>query len=183
MIIVTKEEVIKILAIVNVAYPRFQEQYKTEQQKKMLIELWHMQFKDYSYNAVAMGLNAFISIDTKGFPCTIGQLKELIYNMTNQDSGMTEQEAWNMVYKAICNSGYHSEKEFNNLPQELQKLVGSSHQLYEWSQMTTNEVTTVIASNFMRSYKARKAVNKEYALIPSEVKQMIEQVAVKGIEG
>ena len=38
--------------------------------------------------------------------------------------------------------------------------------------METDSVQSVVASNFMRSYKAKVASNKEYQALPSNVKKL-----------
>ena len=86
---------------------------------------------------------------------------------------MSELEAWNKVYKAICNSSYHAQEEFDNLPPLIQKIVVSPNQLAEWGRCDIEEVNTVIQSNFMRSYKAKSGQQKEFNRLPSDVKQQI----------
>ena len=50
--------------------------------------------------------------------------------------------------------------------------------------MEGDSVQSVVASNFMRSYKAKVASNKEYQALPNDVKQLISGMADKlSIEG
>lgn len=168
----TKTETLKLLAILKVAYPMFYKDYSKEE-AELVAELWMMQFKDYTYVEVANAVNSFISSDTKGFPPVIGVIKEKLVNLYQEDLP-TEQEAWNMVYKAVCRSIHDSEKEFAKLPATVQRVVGSPSMLKEWAMTNTDEVNTVIASNFMRSYKARAKAEKEEMLLPNEIKTMIQ---------
>ncbi len=45
--------------------------------------------------------------------------------------------------------------------------------------MDVETVNSVIQSNFMRSYKAKVAQEKEYAMLPSSTKQLIAGLAQK----
>lgn len=164
----TKQELIKILAILETAYPHF---YK-ESNRDNVANLWYMQFKEYSYKEVVSAVHAYIATDTKGYAPIIGQIKDRLYKNTGNGE-MTELQAWNIIYKAICNSGYKASEEFDKLPLILKSLVGSPGQLKEWSMMDTNIVNSVVSSNFQRSYKARRASYQENTLIPLEIKKAL----------
>ena len=69
---------------------------------------------------------------------------------------MTAQEAWNLVARAIRNSGYESRKEYDNLPPDIQRLVGSPEQLRDWAMMDSSTVHSVVASNFQRALQRGK---------------------------
>jgi len=86
-------------------------------------------------------------------------------------------EAWDMVRRAI--SYYHANEAFRNLPPILQKIVGSPNQLREWALMDVETVNSVIQSNFMRSYRAMAAREREYAMLPESTRQLIQSIAVK----
>jgi len=49
----------------------------------------------------------------------------------------------------------------------------------EWALMDVETVNSVIQSNFMRSYKAKVAQEKEYAMLPESTKQLIQSITVK----
>jgi hypothetical protein len=129
-------------------------------------------FDEEPYELVAAAVKAFISGDGKGFPPAIGQIKERIRQIT-QPEEMTEQEAWTLVSKALRNSTYGSEEEFAKLPPEIQAVVHDPGQLRQWATSPADEVETVIASNFMRSFRAKQKVNKEYMALPTSVKQLM----------
>ena len=52
-----------------------------------------------------------------------------------------------------------------------------------WEQVDTSELQTMIASNFMRDYRAIIAQKKDFAKIPKAVKQLAETPATYLIEG
>jgi hypothetical protein len=167
----TREDTIKILSVLRGAYPAFYRDI-TKQEAESTIALWESMFDEEPYELVGAAVKAFISGDGKGFPPAIGQIKERIRQIT-QPEEMTEQEAWSLVSKALRNSTYGSEEEFAKLPPEVQAVVHDPSQLRQWAMSPADDVETVIASNFMRSFRAKQKVNKEYMALPTSVKQLM----------
>ena len=167
----TREDTIKILSVLRGAYPAFYRDI-TKQEAESTIALWESMFDEEPYELVAAAVKAFISGDGKGFPPAIGQIKERIRLIT-QPEEMTEQEAWSLVSKALRNSTYGSEEEFAKLPPEIQSVVHDPGQLKQWAMSPADEVETVIASNFMRSFRSKQKVSKEYMALPTSVKQLM----------
>ncbi len=169
----TREETKAILAVLKAGYPNF---YKdmTKEDAKNTVDLWATMFADDSARLVTEAVKSLIC--TLKYPPTIADVKEKIALIT-QPLAMTEMEAWDMVRRAI--SYYHANEAFTNLPPMLQKIVGSPNRLREWAMMDSETVDSVIQSNFMRSYKAKVAQEKEYAMLPSSTKQLIAGLAQK----
>jgi len=167
----TREDTIKILSVLRGAYPAFYRDI-TKQEAESTIALWESMFDEEPYELVGAAVKAFISGDGKGFPPAIGQIKERIRQIT-QPEAMTEQEAWSYVTKALRNSTYGSEEEFLKLPPEIQAVVHDPGQLRQWAMSSAEDLETVIASNFMRSFRAKQKANKEYLALPTSVKQLM----------
>ena len=167
----TREETIKILSVLRGAYPAFYRDI-TKQEAESTIALWESMFEEEPYELVGAAVKAFISGDGKGFPPAIGQIKERIRQIT-QPNEMTEQEAWAIVSKAIQKSTYGSVEEFAKLPPEIQAVVHDPGQLRQWAIGSAADLETVIASNFMSSFRAKQKAIKEYRALPTSVKQMM----------
>ena len=167
----TREDTIKILSVLRGAYPAFYRDI-TKQEAESTIALWESMFDEEPYELVGAAVKAFISGDGKGFPPAIGQIKERIRQIT-QPEEMTEQEAWALVSKAVQRSTYGSAEEFAKLPPEIQAVVHDPGQLRQWAIGPAEDMETVIASNFMRSFRAKQKANKEYMALPTSVKQMM----------
>lgn len=167
----TREGIIKILSVLRGAYPAFYRDID-KQEAESVINLWESMFAEEPYGVVAAAVKAFISGDSKGFPPSIGQIKEKIRIIT-QPEEMTEQEAWSYVAKAIRNSIYGSIEEFAKLPPEVRSVVHDPSQLRQWALTGATEVQTVVASNFMRSFRAKQKAAREYISLPLEVKQLM----------
>jgi hypothetical protein len=129
-------------------------------------------FADDDLDIVTAAVEAFIATDVKGFSPVIGIIKNKISEIKRPEN-ITEFEAWSRVKQAISNGYYGCIEEFEKLPPILQRLVGSPNQLRDWATMSTETLNTVVASNFMRSYKARAIHEHEYAMLPGDVKKFI----------
>jgi len=173
----TKIETMGIMAILKAAYPMF---YKniSKSEAEGIITLWTEMFIDDDFNLVKSAVKAHIVSDTSGYPPIIGKIKASLVKISNPTE-LTEQEAWNLVSKAIKNSAYHATEEFDKLPDILKQLVGSPSQLKEWGQMESDTVQAVVASNFMRSYKVRANTEREYKALPNDIKTLITNVSDK----
>ena len=158
-----KKETVKIMAILNATYPT-QFNKLSEEVKDTMIEIWQDMFKEDDYNLVSTAVKTHIANDRTGFIPAIGQLKEHIRKISFPDA-MTEQEAWNRIYKALENGYYNSHKEFERLPEILQMVVGSPGQLKQWSIMELDTVNSVIASNVQRSYRVLLQREQEQQII------------------
>lgn len=168
-------ETLTIMKVLQAAYPNF---YKgmTKDSADGIVDLWATMFLDDPVEVVAVAVKSYIASDTKGFPPHIGAIKEAIGKL-KAPKETTEQEAWNMIKSATRNSLYGSKEEFDKLPPVVQKLVGSPSQLREWAMMDSETLNSVVASNFMRSYKVMQAREKERLALPSDVRNVMEQLA------
>ena len=170
-----RTDVLKILAVLRGAYPQF---YRgiSHKEAEDTVNLWIDMFCGDDANIVAAAVKALITSDTKGFPPVIGQIKDYMRKITRPNA-MTEAEAWGLVSKAIRNSAYDSKQEFDALPRDIQKLVGSPSQLRDWGTMDSETVHSVVASNFQRSYRERKKQRQNYDALPEDVKQIVNQIS------
>ena len=65
----TRDDVIKLLMMVQAAYPNYKPPDKT-----ITVNMWHEMLKECDENSVMMGLKEFIRMDTSGFAPSIGQI-------------------------------------------------------------------------------------------------------------
>ena len=149
----------RILAAITAIYPTF----TRDRDAAVLAQVWQQVFAATPYLLVNQALTAFIATDTRGFPPTPGALNAYIMK-TEQLKGPTENDAWARVYKAISRGLYNSREEFDKLPQDIREIVGSPRMLYEWAQMDSSEVNSVIAAGFKRSWRTRQELKRELML-------------------
>lgn len=170
-----RTDTIKILAALKAAYPSsFRD--LTKQDAEAMIDLWTVMFSGESYEAVNAAVASLISTRTVGYSPTVGEVKEKLHVIRFAGS-LSEQEAWALVSKACSNGLYGYKKEFEKLPPEVQSAVGAPEQLREWAKMDVETVQSVVASNFMRAYRANQAREKEMSMLPPDIRKMISGVA------
>ena len=170
-----KSETAKTLLMIKMAFPKY---YLSadENEINLQIDIWHELFKDDSYKLIEQAVKALMC--TLKFPPTIADVKEKIALIT-QFPCMSEMEAWNKVKSAM--SSYHSQECFDGLTPILQRIVGSPNQLREWAIMDLDTVNSVVQSNFMRSYKALAAKEKEYTALPTSAKVLMDNLGANKI--
>ena len=167
----TREETVKIMRIICDSYPNYKPTNLSE-----IVDVWCMMLSDYTYDEVSISLKAYITSNTSGFAPAIGQLIEMIKTIT-EGQELNDMEAWAIVSKAIRNSAYNSVEEFAKLPSLVQKAVGIPNQLRQWA-LDENFNEQVASSNFMRCYRAELNRQREIARMPSEVRQLIQNIPV-----
>lgn len=164
----TRDETIKLLMVIQSAYPNFKPPDKT-----VAVDTWYTMLKDMDYNVVQMGLRAYITSDTSGFAPSIGQLINTIYTIQNPQE-LNEMEAWFLVSRALRNGYYGAVEEFNKLPPLVQKAVGNPDNLRNWAQTDSESIENVVQSNFMRTYRTVVNRTKEYQKMPKDIQALIE---------
>ena len=174
-----RQETLMILGYIKMAFPNAYNKM-TKEDYAALAKLWERQFKDFSYEAVQVAVDSYISTDTSGFWPNIAQIKNMIYKLATPDQ-MSSLEAWNIIKDAVRNSGYFAQEEYDKLPPILQKAVGSPRQLHEWGMMDSDRFNSIEMNVFIKRFEAYQQREKEAALLPSFVKELIATDAFKSI--
>jgi len=169
----TKEETAKIMSVLEVAFPRYYAG-QGEEKKRTALNLWHLMLQEYPYDLVAAAVKATIA--TNVFPPVISEIIGKIQTI-KQGSDMTELEAWGYIGKAIRSSCYRSQEEWEKLPEELRHVV-TPDLLRSWAMVESDDVETVIQSNFLRTFRAAKKRQKEYDALPGSVKEYMAKIGV-----
>lgn len=132
--------------------------------------VWYALLQDLDYRVLSAAVQSHIQ--TSPYLPTVADLRSRAQQFTAKDP-LNEMTAWSMVYKAICNSGYHAEEEFAKLPETVQRAVGSPANLREWAAMDISTVSSVGQSNFLRAYRAASAREKEIGQLSESMRNMI----------
>lgn len=169
----TYDETLIIMGTLRVAYPQYYRNM-TQKDAESAAALWAEMFSCDDLPMVIAAVKAFIAVDTKGFPPHIGAIKEQIAKIKeySSDDELTEAEAWKMVSDA--SKGYYGARDFDDFPKDIKRIVGSRNMLHTWGMLPEDEVETVVASNFMRSYRAIKAYNREHQKLPEATLNFIQ---------
>ena len=171
----TKELLFKIASL----FPNFKPQNLT-----YAIDIWAVVLGNYEKEQIEAALAGYVATNTSGFAPSPGQLLEIVRTAQKKPTdSITPQEAWELVYKAICNSNYNAEQEFAKLPELCQKAVGGVESLKEMAAMPTDTVNSVSQSNFIRTYRDMQKRQENYETIPAQVREVIGSTTQKMISG
>lgn len=164
----TIKEARKFVAVLMVTYPNY-----NPIDEELAAETWAGVTEEYTYEQVDIALRSYMKTNTSGFAPAPGQIIDKIYTMT-QPQELNEMEAWALVRRAICNSGYNSKEEFAKLPPLVQRAVGLPSQLREWA-LTDDLNHEVVMAAFQRAYQAELKHHKEIQKTPQNIRNLIEK--------
>ena len=170
----TNKESNEILAILKATYPAgYRDMGPAD--FKAIVGVWTRIFKDWAYVDVSNAVDSVIATNKTNFPPSPGLVMDRLIKNTSSPE-MTEMEAWQLVFKAVKNSAWHSIEEFNKLPPVLQNSVGSPEMLQSWAGMDAETVNSVIQSNFMRTFRSRTVQDREHKALPENVQDVIKKL-------
>lgn len=145
----TRDETKELLMMIKAIYPNFN--VKPEEMTPT-INAWHLMLEEFNYGDVKKALAIYVRTSNTGFAPSVSQLIGALYKPQEIEQ-LSEGEAWAMVKKAIKDGNYNSVERFAELPESVQKAVGSSSMIREWAMCDSSEVNTVVMSNFQRAYR------------------------------
>lgn len=158
-----REEIVSVLKVISETYD--------VQFTELSMEVWFNSLKDFDIKDVQKATWQYVRIGHyKPKPADIIDLI-VSNNVPQQPEEMSAQEAWSLVYKAICNSAYNSITEFEKLPEMAQKAVGSADNLRSYA-LDYDFNIGVAQSNFLKAYNTLMERKKnDYALKIEAVKR------------
>ena len=137
--------------------------------------MWYRLICDLDYETIEAAILKHMA--TSKFPPTPADIRAGASTIKGDVQELTELEAWHLVRKAISNSNYHADEEFEKLPPVVQKAVGHPSNLREWAMMDSSEVETVQEALFARNYTTMLKREKELRQTTPAVRTLIEQTA------
>lgn len=133
-------------------------------------DVWYMLLAEYDYKQVSVATKTYMT--TERFPPVPADIINKIHSINEAPTEVSEMSVWNKVMKAIGNSNYNAETEFEKLDDITKAVLGSPSALR--SMASNNEFNEdVEKSLFMRSYKNELEKQKRIARMPQEVRTMI----------
>lgn len=166
----TRDETIKILMVIQAAYPNYKPQDKT-----VAVNVWSEMLSDIPYEKVLSAVKAYIQTDNSGFAPAIGDVREKAHLIFSGEDDLNETAAWSLVLKAIRRSAYYSEEEFAKLPATVKRAVASPKQLREWATLedVDGKTLTVIQSNFQRTFRVEQQRERERNKLSPDVLRLM----------
>lgn len=172
----TRDETKELLMMIRAVYPNFN--VKTEEMTPT-INAWHMMLEEYPKEAVTGALQIYVKTNNTGFAPSVSQLIASLYAPKANDH-LSEGEAWALVKRAIQDGNYHSEERFDALPPLVQRAVGNANMIQQWAQTDSDEVNTVVMSNFQRTYRALLSKQEFNERVPLAVaEKVMPQIGVR----
>lgn len=171
----TREQTVDLVRSIVSIYPNWKPENLTD-----TVNAWHWALGDYPADAVKGALAIYVKTNNTGFAPSVSQLIGAMH-APKQNEQLTEGDAWYLVKQAIRDSGYHAQERFDELPPLVKRAVGGASMLRQWGMTDSDEVNTVIMSNFQRTYKALLSKQEFNDKVPLQlgnlVKSLSEQVS------
>lgn len=170
----TRQEIIKLLSIATANFPSMQ-----ERDMKPTAVLWERALADIPYDVAEKALLKVLST-SKFFP-TIAEIREAVTELT-QPRVMDAIEAWELIVQAIRKYGYYDEKgAMASLPPDVRSMA----KRFGWRELCLSTNTETLRAQFRMAWETQSKRIREYNVLPSEIREVIEGVAekMKMIEG
>ena len=171
----TLKETRDVFAVLQANYP---DTFRGLSDQALLttVNLWQRMFTEEPKELVMKAVEAHIASSTDRYMPNVGIIKEEIRKLTAPKS-LSENEAWALVSRAMRNGTYGYREEYAKLPPAVQRAVGSAEQIHEWAMMDSETVQSVVASNFMRSYRTIQKREEELAKLPEGCMETMRELA------
>lgn len=182
----TREDTIKILSVLKGIGVKF------EGDTDIIINIWADCFQKDEYLKVNNAIKKLMTTEKQLFQNgLIAKIKDLL---VPDDVFIDSATAWNQVRVAMKKSHPDIPKTTNDAFEELdpiiKKVLGNSHTLIEWEyESTTENLNTVIKSNFIREYNHLCKIYKDdlknggkMLEFISELKELPNQENIKRLE-
>ena len=166
----TREQTVELIRVIVSLYPNWKPENLTD-----TVDTWHWALESYDGNAIRAALQIYIKTNNTGFAPSASQLIACMYKPIENEQ-LSEGEAWELVKRAIQDGNYHAKERFEALPEVVQKAVGSANMIQQWAQTDSDEVNTVVASNFQRAYRIvlqRQSFNQK---VPLQISKLVTAV-------
>jgi hypothetical protein len=162
--VVTPAEVAKILAVLAAAYPGFEVDETRH-------GLWYQMLSDLDYPMAMMATRRHIA--TSKWPPAVSEIREQALIASGGEE-LTPAEAWGQVMQAIRRHGYyHPEEALDSLSPDVRRVV----EQMGWREINTSENMDTLRAHFLRMYQVVSERARREALMPAEIRVLVEAVA------
>ena len=167
-----KSETIQVIALLAGNYDSIAN--KSNKQKQLMINTWQECLGDLDYNLVLQSVKK--SIIDSSYPPTIHDIRENVIKLTDNEINKTAIDAWREAYQMICGGLYMTKEQFEMASPEVKRFFGDVRQVAELAKTDIDTVNTVTKGQFLKQYEIIKEREKEFRLLPENMKQRILQL-------
>lgn len=162
----TRDETKQILGYLQCAYPSaFGGDNLTA-----TVNVWWDAFGDIDVHIVKHAVKNFVK--TSKYAPTIAGIQEQIDLITSESMTV---DLWGKMHKAISNGIYGANEEFEKLPPECKRFLGSSEALKDLAQCESGTINTVVKGQFMKRIDELQKHENVQSGIPAELRAVIAQ--------
>ena len=165
----TRLEVIELLAVFRVNYPRFGAN-QSDEDFSALLNLWHAALEPYP--AEAVNTVALQYIAESEYPPVVASITKRISNIQRIDEASVS-DCFEAIRSAAKRGYYNAAEEYAKLPPEAQDFVGSPSGLRDLSQVDDETINTVTRGQFAKQYETLHTRKQLRASIPSAIREML----------
>ncbi len=158
-------EIAELLTLIAAAWPKFEPD-------DAKVALWSELFTDVDFQVAKVALKKLMLLNT--FPPSVAELRQAVLDVTTPgNSRLPAPEAWGYVIAAIKKYGYYREGEaLSSMPPEAAKVVG----WMGWQDICQSDNIDVVRGQFLRMYETNLQREKEQALLPPALKEIIAEI-------
>lgn len=167
-----RKEIINLLGIATANFPNMQ-----ERDMQPTAVLWEKALSDIPYQVAEKALIKVLST-SKFFP-TVAEIREAATDLT-QPRRMDAMEAWELIGQAIRKYGFYDQSaamEF--LPDDVARMA----RRFGWRELCHNENIDTLRAQFRMAWETESKREKEISVLPTEVRQILEEVTEKFMLG
>ena len=162
----TRDETKQILGYLQCAYPSaFGGDNLTA-----TVNVWWDAFGDIDFKILKHAVKNFVKWSK--YAPTIAGIQEQIDLITSEE---TNVDLWGRLHKAISNGIYGAKEEFEKLPPECKRFLGTAEVLKELAQSDSATINTVVKGQFMKRIDELQKHENVKSGLPDELKAVIAQ--------
>lgn len=181
----TRNEVIKLIGVVVVAYPNF-DKFRDEKHIQSMVGVWLEMFAEDDARLVGMAVKQHISLSK--WPPSIAEIREIMVDITNPDI-IPPDEAWEAVSKLMYAQGEHCHVDlFHVLPRPIAEAVEAVGygQLYALRVAYARGSASKAGLDhvaFIQAYEGKIERQRKKASLPGKLREQIEAVSATMSDG
>ena len=170
----TPEESARCLSILRTAYPSsYSKNRVSDTDAENLIYLWSTIFADEPYEVVLSAIMDLMTTKSEWAP-DIAAVKQRIREMSDAVTGEpTDQDLWEALTRAVSNSAYGADEEFQKLPEEARSFAGSPSGLRRLASLDSDTFQSVTRGQFFRQISDIRSRRELSNRMPPALKSMI----------
>lgn len=172
----TREETIKLIGIITMAYPNF-DKFRDEKHIRSMVSVWADMFSEDDAGLVALAIKEHIS--TSKWPPSIAEIRELMTRIVNPNI-IPPDEAWEIVAKYLYIAGEYCHRDYRA---ELPKAIAESIDAIGYGQLYALHVAYARGSSskagldrvaFLQTYEEKMERQRRKAMLPESLRLNID---------